>query len=1761
MMNNIDRSIHSPAAYQGLQGDTPKKYLNQYFTAAYSINHGNVRNNDRLTGRDLYYLAQSLQSEKVTHCNPMSDIGGLPAKPKNLAERFICALMVLSPWQREGLTQATLPTGDNNLAAIYAGRTPKMSRDLVIEPQASRYASSSGNRRHDHAMTRRQGSSLKVKREAAPSPRFTRSDPQYMLGIYLNKKAAAKVDPENVDVKQLGAKLIESVDRLPDIIPDIARLTLYGSHLYGERRGENLTPLQQRSLIAQALCRFIYGEESIVLRVVKLFDAQRHITHQEFAGIVQSWPYPAGYETHQRLWRENYEASEVPIFYLNSLYAQSGAQEAGNNDTRTNVDLDNLWVGSLTWTLLQFGARAITQEDPDKLKSMSYYSLIELGLGLVGMYRQGLLASGVEPIMYLGLLLYFLRARPDLGLGEILASDTVDAAFDALKAELEARHLTVSNLYNGFTHYQAAYHRPAWRSREAAAAELIKQSCGSADARLGTLSLPKGHAKRSAQTSVQQLLLSPSGFYCLDNGERVPSLDTFYQQQVDAFAGTIRDLDNALLSVAFMPSDVRDETLQADDLRFLQRSEIKWVIPKLELIRRPQDMFYSSVVFQHLGKPDALFFQAKQGDTERLFTLQTTSQGYLLRELKLGHHDYSALKPFMVDWPAPAMISQFKLAISSMLNAGLMKRSNETVALFLQHFAERHYQSYRLQIHTRGSTGGESVPTKVLDTVAGYVIPFYSCINSIIDNQHQAAFAECLVDGALVGLPLFFTGVKAGLGLFREGMVGAGQTLGGPMFSASNQEIFRNVVPTSVQIAGGIAGTSSSMRHFADVMGKQALNSLDPGFAALRSLGIVSKGLYLAVLGKTMVGLGALQPRLIKVSGELPKIVTESLDLEGTILYGAYGNTPLTLTIKGTDYSVLQIQNSSMVAVETGERMPDGHLMFAQLDIHSRFGIYKKYFCLYSGDNPRCLLTDYRHPAVRLDENVYAPSSQSNPYYWSLSSNLPIQVLVVYPLHMLEFGDRQWSAFEVNHRRWVLDHQTGNTEPLDNSDDWLAKTNVKGERVSMIEPGIDDRSFRLKLSPLRHRRKRDLTLPRVQDWRRLLHNYTLNDDGILSYYANIHNEKDLSVKIGEADYYLSIEKNACTFLLRHPSEPAAPMFRVAYVIDGGDFVFASPVELSNSHHIGESLRKKIEDNPQATQEPHIDFLLPPLFNGAFCYGNKMFLKIGDRILHIAHFNGIYHTLSLKGDKPDDKYWTLRYELFTGSFDIVDIQDHLPEKNNGIREPRSRFDRLALRTYSNQIYPTLATLCGMDYSDVDTLPLPESDLYTRLRQVALLLRLDEQRRYELLHATSVALRAFSMDRHLKVEWKNDFQALSLWTTLEKVVWLCRSHKPLGSAWSHRQWRQDESRVWRLPAPLLIARRPDMQLFISDKEYIDGHKWQKKDYALLLEREGVTVKPLDPEGSLRRWLPALEHASQRTIVTKFALSKTQQPIFWIDLEGQIWAQTPDGVKTPLYRHNTDQEIDEIVTSPDGSIVVLIHIRTSHTEAALFYSMPSMGSPLASQDLFPYKEASLDGSCVPGKEWWVTDTGDLFAPWDDGWSFLGEDNPHRGTPEGYQPDFVSPDQRFLGYTRRDDSTLTHEVVLDDTFGDRQIKLQRSRPCSTESFGMGRLASVAFSSLNALVALGFSDGYIEIFRIHDEENQGAVVSLGHISLPLAELLISDTRHPKPKQMAMKFNNAFDRLVVFHDMGLFSVDEKGNGSYVASEIYVADLQEAGTGP
>ncbi|TKI06074.1 hypothetical protein [Martelella alba] len=1585
----------------------------------------------------------------------------------------------------------------------------------------------------------------RTRRNAPVLPPAAHADWRYHVAWYLRQHAAAQLDLARFDDLTLAETILDGLERFPALTAEIARLTLGGSRFYGERKGERLAEVQQKSLIGRALCQLLYGEDGIEMYLARLFAANRAVTQGEFIKRVGACGENCLGEKARRAWRLRYLAFEIPVFVLHDAFrTQPGGRR--KDDKHDDAEkTDNLWVGSLTWTLMQFGARLIALQDPEKLESATAGQMMALGLELTDLFRQGQLVSGVEATMYLGLLLFYLRARPKFTLDKLNGEGVLRQAFGDFIEELATYQSVVRQVQESLADYKKGYEQLVWRSRENAARMLLRKYCGS----IGALSLVNTSYLQmrpfiSRPDPVRQLMQKPSGQRCRSTGKRIPHLDVYFSRAVEAYAKKIRKLDIALLKASFRPSDISDDHLQHNDYAFLLKAQTQWV--KLRLIRKRQvrEMFFSNRAVVYYNKPDTLFFRAQWSGETRFFVLKITREGYTIKKVNLSTPDLDELRPYMENWPDIDIASYHQLSIVAWQKEGAGKSTAQPLVKLLAEYAELHYRYYSRKIYEKGLENDTSYFSKISHAIVDYIIPFYSCINSLINENHKAAFTECLTDAVLVAIPFSFAGIKAGKTLFRGGAMTLAQATIGPAFRASERQIFKTTLPTSTQIAGGIRGTRAQAIQYLNVIGKEFLMILDPGVVPLSALSVISKGLFRAITDKSILPLAPLASSFKKIALELPKIAlgTDLLDFPIIYGYGRDGLDPINVDIKGVSYSVLRLKNSSLVVVETGEMAHSGHPLYVQLDIQNQRGFPKKYLCVNRGGD-FCRLEIYRQPELdnTLNNTETLFIKKSGEWRFSFSLNTPVRLAVAYPFSSLTHVDTSWVVFEIDGRRWGFERHSGALAQVGDSDNWREEHRSRRETIAMLEPGTNNRSFNLRLIPFQADDNRAAAFYHHRQWLSLVADYVLPDQASSAGPVSIHDDTTLNVKIGERRFRLSPQPHAATFLLIHPRESERPAYRLSYTVGNNGFVLAAPSAALHVHRIGELLRQKIEMQTPTNASRFSEYLLPPLLCGAFRDGNRLFLRIGDRTVGIAPLHNAFYACTREDGTPMD--WTLRYELFTGSFELVGETDDIPLSLAEVGA--SWFEAFAGRLFNQEDYPTLHALChhvGGEYG--------KSALNARLRQVALLLRLDEKRRKALLHASSAVLRTFLMERARGSLWPVEFPALALWARAEDIINTCLSRQAGDKSWLSRILSRVKEGAWRIPPPVMMTQGHEQHIFLLNKVEDATHGPNNTDFAVNILADGLYASPISEGPGIRRWLPANRHI-QHTIVSKVHLSGFRQPTLWTNEYGDIWVQAPDGTRTRLLCQSCPAaiKVDTIVMSPDGAIVVLIRSLSSSLQRAEFYRLPGESRSETPQSLEAYETLLVTDFIGSPELWWVTDEGKLFIPQDTHWRRHDQCQKRWVAPEGYRPNFVSADQRYIGYNIRDPDQGNNEILLFDIGNAHWQRLVRDMPPKRPGYGLGAVVSVAFSALNMIAALGFSDGYVELYRIDDTPNGTMAASLGHHFLPLARLVLPDAHYPKPKQMALKFDNAFDRLLALHDIGDFSAVGPSNGTYILSEI------------
>ncbi len=203
-------------------------YKKKLFTVAMStLTPSGLTGHDAASGRDLHRMAQQYgkQSQSTRDLglhHPMR-----LKKPRNLAQRFVYALTAISPvqayWQTVNATQE-----DSNVSAPTRYQQP---------------AAHNGSRFNHGDFPDRDVCEVKrVRRGALAQSSLTKPDWKYRLAAFMNLHAAFGLDLNAIDDEQLAKAILHNIEPQSKLLPDIARLTLFGSHRYGERRGGGHQP-------------------------------------------------------------------------------------------------------------------------------------------------------------------------------------------------------------------------------------------------------------------------------------------------------------------------------------------------------------------------------------------------------------------------------------------------------------------------------------------------------------------------------------------------------------------------------------------------------------------------------------------------------------------------------------------------------------------------------------------------------------------------------------------------------------------------------------------------------------------------------------------------------------------------------------------------------------------------------------------------------------------------------------------------------------------------------------------------------------------------------------------------------------------------------------------------------------------------------------------------------------------------------------------------------------------------------------------------------------------------------------------------------------------------------------------------------------------------------------------------------------------------------------------------------------------------------
>ncbi|TKI03246.1 hypothetical protein [Martelella alba] len=1643
-------------------------------------------------------------------------------KPRNIGQRLVYALAAAA--------------AVNNTQMSFS-----LSRERVLMAGTSPATRTQGERKATWVAQawpgRHSFPPRRAKRHNTAPPPVRNIDWKFMLAAYVNEYMGLETFSENIDDRQLAAAILMATAKKPELLAHVARLSLLGSGYYGERLGEGLSREQQRTLVGQTLCKLLFKEDNIALRVATIFARHRRCTIQELRMALHNASAETTDPILMKIWQHHYEAHEMPTLYLADIHKLATNMTNTRATITTLTDSDHILVGSISWALIHFGARAlILSGDPD-FSSETPTTLLDIGLGMVTLLENNQILRGSESVFHLGLLIFLLDQKPLLSFEEALSDAAFTEAKSLFLAEILKRQSKAKTLYHNVASLRKQYTSLPWQSRKAAAIDLLDRYCG-------------GHKKIKKKyigilfirlsmyfDPVEEYLDSPDRYHCSHDINTLPNLNLYYNETINYLSERILSVDKSLLDIVFSASDARDDTLQIEQLNFLNRASLQWVMPKLVRKRKTQEMFYWNKTEKYLAKKDVTFFLAKDHNVTCLVALSMDNKGYRLYFIDL-HDDLSTvLRPLMENWPARYLATHFELALTQLKQPAIHKAAGEPVENLYRRFAEIHFKYYQQRLYSLGSEAEENTLWKIADDITGLLVPFYGCMSSVLDHDINSAAIECMIDGSLVGIPLFFSGIEHGLAIYQAAKLGIGRTLENRLMVAGATTTTRKIIPISTQIAGGARAVSDEMLRLTHYFPSEVAKVLDPGLETLNSVYTLTKGIAMALSGRILLNASPLLHSLLSISQESHKVFTTrtSRFFPTQYGYGEDGVTPVTAEFDGECFTIFNVRRG-IIATENGEFTPQGRAIFVKINPENHFGMDRKYVYALPVTEKQSLRLEEHQVASNDTLSLAAIEKYNDTVIWRISSRMPITVLVVYPQHSVKVADTQHIFFEANYQSWLLDPIENILSSVHHLDYWEIGPRDPSRSIPVISLADNERDLHIKIDHIK------MTLQRLTDEAELLKDsrslksYALTEDhchGSISLYQ----QSLLSVPINHICYLMKPEQNRPTFLIVHSVNKHSAYIRASYDMYHKAFIFASPQKLLSSKVLSARTAHYLLTSTTRERFFFDEFLLPSLFNGALIYANLMLLKIADRTVIINELDDYFYEVSQPDENSPAKI--LRYELFTKTFNIIPHADLIDNFQNGIT--LSPFEALAESVFNVSAYPNLSELClkNIENSEANTGPL-----LLRLKQVNLLLRLDSARRRELLHSTLSSLRAF---KTVTQGTLGQYPVLALWTAFETLTArLSSSAENQTASWRFEKYAQLANLSQSFRWPSMLAAGHHMRLFLYDRSHMEPSFRQTHYREITLIGDTLLLTEGSQIADRYQWI-APYSSTQSIQVNRHTLYHDTQPSFWLNDSNDVSAKTVGGHIIPLLPTTQRNEIKNILTSPKGSKIVIVSSKDTELLLIEFYRLPIREIVDKPTSLKPVNEILIAANHNDYKLWWLTEDSKLYIISENAWHIYDQYKEYFPTPEGYAPRFISPDQIYLGYTALDPAGEQAVLILYDIIQRKQIAIHRSQP---ERPGMDEgITCVAFSPVNAMVAIAFADGYIEIYALPVMPDNETAVSLGGLFMPLAYYRINGQHYVKPKNIAMKFNNAFDRLIIFYDEGIFSTDTLVSGTFSIAEI------------
>jgi len=522
------------------------------------------------------------------------------------------------------------------------------------------------------------------------------------------------------------------------------------------------------------------------------------------------------------------------------------------------------------------------------------------------------------------------------------------------------------------------------------------------------------------------------------------------------------------------------------------------------------------------------------------------------------------------------------------------------------------------------------------------------------------------------------------------------------------------------------------------------------------------------------------------------------------------------------------------------------------------------------------------------------------------------------------------------------------------------------------------------------------------------------------------------------------------------------------------------------------------------------------------------LRILGKYFSLGQQTGQFISLECKSGDDIKRYW-LYYDLFSESFELaLNHSSNNPPDNI----PLSPFANLIDDIFSFKKFPNLSALINLSHAQCN------HELTMRLRQAVFLKRLNSVDRLETLALPIVQIYAWEL-HHDTQNIQNKFPAAALWMTWQRQLsQLLTSSSLPGLPLIKRFYLQnDYSKPYQDGLLINSQYTTHEAIWISSNDH-------EKPLVIYDTKSNYFGDELESDTGIIDWIPKFKHSTPLTM-TQFTYEKNIHPIIVFDQEynGLYVANCYVG-DGHLERYSHEFEIEHVIIHPntkwlatiDSARNVMIYNMTQRSEVnengAIDDNIITVESCIKLDENAPENFALFI----------LDDKGALYYPKDNSWVENNGSTALWSPPSNFYPVFVSHDQRFLGFKEK----TRFDVILYD----QKRKLMRllKRPIFNQS--TGELISVAFSALNAVLALAFDDDNIFLYDLINEYENDILNPMGNVVL---DNLDNNRIH---NNILMRFEDVLDTLTIIHPSERYSSYLNKTDVVYARSVYSFNIEE-----